>query len=78
MSSRPEPTTIHHLLLTASPNAKRSPLNDPPHVPPASMPVPREVKHHDSAPLEDVTGGDTNIEKARLAFVGTATCVLEW
>ncbi|KAJ9110390.1 hypothetical protein QFC20_002987 [Naganishia adeliensis] len=78
MSSQPEPTTVHHLLLTASPNAKRSPLNDPPHAPPTSMPAPKEVKHHDSAPFQGATGDDQSIEKARLAFVGTATCVLEW
>ncbi|KAJ9118938.1 hypothetical protein QFC24_005904 [Naganishia onofrii] len=79
MSSQPETKTVHHLLLAASPSAKRSALNDPPANPPTSLPPPREVKTHDSAPLQsgDMQGSG-GIEKARLVFVGTATCVLEW
>ncbi|KAJ9105161.1 hypothetical protein QFC19_003620 [Naganishia cerealis] len=78
MSSQPETKTVHHLILTASPSAKRSALNDPPPNPPKALPPPREVKTHDSAPLKSEGNQDTSIEKARLVFVGTATCVLEW
>ncbi|GHJ88668.1 hypothetical protein NliqN6_5070 [Naganishia liquefaciens] len=74
MTTPPETKTVHHLILTASPSAKRSPLSEPPRAAPTSLPKPREVKHHNSAPLSN----DMGVEKARLAFVGTATCVLEW
>ncbi|KAJ9123905.1 hypothetical protein QFC22_000695 [Naganishia vaughanmartiniae] len=73
MSGQPETKTVHHLILAASPSAKRSALNDPPANPPTSLPPPREVKTHDSAPLVSRDG-----QKARLLFVGTATCILEW
>lgn len=78
MSGQPETKTVHHLILAASPSAKRSALNDPPANPPTSLPPPKEVKTHDSAPLGSQDGQGAGIEKARLVFVGTATCVLEW
>ncbi|KAJ9097651.1 hypothetical protein QFC21_004687 [Naganishia friedmannii] len=78
MSSQSETKTVHHLILAASPSAKRSALEDPPANPPTRLPPPREIKTHDSAPLQAGGGTDSGIEKARLVFVGTATCVLEW
>jgi hypothetical protein len=73
--TRHNPVPLHTIQLSA--NSNLSPTIDPPHPEPSDLPEPSHVHQHESAPFTE----DAKIQdggKARLVFVGTATCILEW
>ncbi|KAH8083637.1 beta-lactamase-like protein [Filobasidium floriforme] len=74
------PKPLHTLSLSADPSSKRPPLDPPVFPPRAEIPQSGQIKTHPSAPFtERGTNGEADkAGKARLVFVGTATCVLEW
>jgi hypothetical protein len=67
---------VHRLSLSASATAKSSALAEPVQPTPAELPVPKVTHIHHSTPVGSGTYEDGG--KARLVFVGTATCILEW
>lgn len=69
-----EPSQLAHKLVVR-PDHARSPLAAPSAAQPQHLPRPRAVKTHASAPVQ---GRINNGGIARLYFVGTATCILEW
>lgn len=76
------PIPLHTLNLSALSSSKRPPL-DPPVFPlknEISQQAIKETKTHSSAPFSERgdSGKADGAGKARLVFVGTATCVLEW
>jgi hypothetical protein len=74
------PKPLHTLFLSADPSSKRPPLDPPVFPPRTEVPQSGQTKTHPSAPFtERGTSGEADgAGKARLVFVGTATCVLEW
>lgn len=74
------PKPLHTLSLSADPSSKRPPLDPPVFPPRTEVPQTGHTKKHPSAPFtERGTSGEADgAGKARLVFVGTATCVLEW
>ena len=75
-----DPKPLHTLTLSALPSAKRPPLDPPVFPPRTEVPLKGETKTHRSAPFSErgTSGEADGASKARLVFVGTATCVLEW
>lgn len=74
MSALGSSRVAHELILR--PNDSRSALANPPDPEPQELPDPQAVKTHASAPIQGGSFKDGSI--AKLHFVGTATCILEW